>query len=81
MPHIFSIAVVSKAEGDFETEDEMMSRIQEFSVKLKEEYEERASVMVNKKFGIDPNDFGGPPKKEAKRTASAGGGNIKEVSE
>ena len=28
MAHVFSIAVVSKVEGDFETEDEMMNEIQ-----------------------------------------------------
>jgi len=57
MAHKYTILVVSKEDGDFQTEDGLMQEIQDFAMKLREENKDKAFVFVGTEFGVDPNEF------------------------
>ena len=57
MPNMYSIVVVSKAEGDYETEDRMMQEIHDFAMKLRRDNLDRATVGVRTEYGVDPNNL------------------------
>lgn len=57
MAHKYTILVVSKEEGDFQTEDALMQKIQDFAMELRTENKEKAFVFVGTEFGVDPNEY------------------------
>jgi hypothetical protein len=57
MAHKYTILVVSKEDGDFQTEDDMMQEIQNFAMGLREQHKEKAFVFVGTDFGVDPNEY------------------------
>lgn len=57
MAHKYTILVVSKEEGDFRTEDDLMQKIQEFARELREKSKDKAFVFVGTEFGVDPNEY------------------------
>jgi len=58
MPHTYTIAVVSKEEGDFEIEDTLLQQIQDFAADLSQKNKDRAHVLVSKQHGVDVNELG-----------------------
>ena len=57
MAHKYTILVVSKEEGDFQTEDDLMQKIQDFAMELRSQNKEKAFVFVGTEFGVDPNEY------------------------
>jgi hypothetical protein len=58
MPHTYTIAVVSKEEGDFEIEDVLLQQIQDFAVELCKNNKDQAHVLVSSQHGVDVNELG-----------------------
>lgn len=59
MAHKYTILVASKAEGDHQTEDDLMQEIQDFAVGLREKHSRNAFVLVGTEFSVDPNEYSG----------------------
>ena len=57
MAHKYTILVVSKEEGDYQTEDALMQEIQDFAMGLRDSHKEKAFVFVGTEFGVDPNEY------------------------
>lgn len=57
MAHKYTILVVSKEDGDYQTEDDLMQEIQDFAMKLRSENKDKAFVFVGTDFGVDPNEY------------------------
>ena len=57
MAHKYTIMVVSKGEGDYQTEDGLMEEIQAFAMDLRERSKGKAFVLVNTEYGVDPNEY------------------------
>lgn len=57
LAHKYTILVVSKEDGDFQTEDDLMQQIQEFAMELRNRNKEKAFVLVGTEFGVDPNEY------------------------
>ena len=71
MANEYTIAIVSRAVGDFETEDRLTQEVQDFAMSLREKYKDSAHVLVKTDFGIDPNKYSGAIFEEPKRHSDA----------
>jgi len=57
MAHKYTILVVSKEDGDYQTEDDLMQKIQDFAMELRSQNQKKAFVFVGTEYGVDPNEY------------------------